>query len=460
MEKSRYRIPHTLVLLFGMIVLALLLTYVLPQGRFERVTTETGRQQVVPGSYRLAEEPVRLTPFALFTSIPEGFAAGQDIIFFIFIIGGAFGVFRATGAADALIAWLLRRVGGNPALLVLAGMVVFALGSSTIGMAEEYLPFVPILLALGLGLGFDAIAAISIMVVGYGIGYGAALINPFTVFIAQDIAEVPQASGLLYRGALLVVFLAIGFHHVWRYAIRVKADPSRSLLADLPNDETHAVRGDLALTKTHVAVLGTIVGFLVLLLVGLKWWHWYLIEMGALFLGLTIALGLVSRLGIDRTAKEFCVGAAELTTTALLVGFARTIQIVLDEGQVVDTIVNGIAEPLRGLGAHAAAVGMLLVQSVCNFFIPSGSGQAYVTMPIMAPLADLVGVSRQVSVLAYQFGDGFTNIAIPTNPVLVGILAMAGIPFDRWMRFLLPLMLKILVVAALALVVAVAIGFT
>lgn len=460
MASSGFRVPHTLVLLFGMVVLALLLTYVLPQGHFERITTSTGREQVVPGTYTPVETPTTLSPLVLFTGIPRGFGAAQEIIFFVFIIGGAFGVFRATGAADALIDWLLRRVGGRPALLVGAGMALFAMGSAAIGMAEEYLPFVPILLALGIGLGFDPVAAIGILCVGYGVGYGAALINPFTVFIAQDIAGLPQASGIAYRAVLLVVFLAIGYHHVWRYARRVKADPSKSIVADLVRNEAAAKRVSVTLTATHVAVLATIGAFLALLLIGLKQWHWYLIEMGALFLGLTVALGVVGRLGFDRTAKEFCTGAAELTTTALLIGFARTIQIVLDDGQVVDTIVNGIAAPLRGLGPQTAAVGMLFVQSLCNFFIPSGSGQAYVTMPIMAPLADLVHVHRQVAVLAYQFGDGFTNIIIPTNPVLVGILAMAGIPFDRWVRFLAPLMLKIVLVAAGALVLAVWMGYS
>ena len=176
-------------------------------------------------------------------------------------------------------------------------------------------------------------------------------------------------------------------------------------------------------------------------------------------MGLTVVLGIVARLGFDTTAKEFSKGAAELTTTALLIGFARTIQIVLDDGLVVDTIIHGVAQPLKNLGPHAAAAGMMVVQSLCNFFIPSGSGQAYVTMPIMAPLADLVGVTRQVAVLAYQFGDGFTNILVPTNAVLIGILTMARIPYDRWLRFVLPFMIKVWVVGALALVVAVAIGY-
>jgi uncharacterized ion transporter superfamily protein YfcC len=440
-----------------MVVLALVLTWVLPAGTYERLEQD-GHAVVVPGSYHHVEDAPALPPWAALLAIPQGFEDAQGIIFFVFLIGGTFGVFRATGAADALIGTLLDRTSHVPALLVGGGMLVFAVGSATIGMAEEYLPFVPVLLALAIGLGYDAVTGVGILCVGYGVGYGAALINPFTVLIAQDIAGLQPGSGQGYRLVLLAVFLAIGFDHVWRYARRVKADPTRSLVADVPPDPALRPTEHPALTGTHVAALGTIVAALAWLVYGLLERGWYLVEMGALFTGLAVVLGFVGRLGIDRTAIEFCRGAAELTTTALLIGFARSIQVVLDQGQVIDTIIHGIARPLEGLGG-GAAVGMLAVQCVCNFFIPSGSGQAYVTMPIMAPLADLVGVSRQVAVLAYQFGDGFTNIVVPTNPVLIGILAMARIPYERWLRFVVPLLLKIVVVAAVALVVATWIGY-
>jgi len=459
MPGSRLRVPHTLVLLYGMVVLALLLTYVLPHGGFQRVVNEHGREQVVPGTYAPVDSPIQLPWYAVFTAIPRGFGAAEEIIFFVFIIGGAFGVFRATGAADALIGFLLERMSGVPAVLIGGGMFVFTAGSSAIGMAEEYLPFVPVLLALAVGLGYDAVTGVGILCVGYSIGYGAALINPFTVFIAQDIAGVPQGSGMAFRAVLTAVFLVIGFHHVWRYARRVKADPGKSYVADIPPDESVHASVRVALTRTHVAVLVAVVGVLGVLIWGLKTQGWHLIEMGGLFLAATLALGLIARLGLDRTAVEFCKGAGELTTTALLVGFARSIQIVLDEGQVVDTIIHGVAQPLTHLGPYAASVGMLAVQSLCNFFIPSGSGQAYVTMPIMAPLADIVGLPRQIAVLAYQFGDGFSNVLVPTNAVLVGILAMARIPYDRWLRFIVPFMVKITLAAAVALIVAVAIGF-
>jgi len=496
-QKSRFKVPHTLVLLFGMVVLAQILTYLLPAGAFQRVENEAGRLQVVPGSFELTPDAEALSPLAIFTAIPRGFSEAHEIIFFVFIIGGAFAVLRATGAVDAALGAVLRRLGNQPFWLVAGGVVLFAVGSSTIGMAEEYLPFVPVLIVLARALGYDTVTAVGIMTVGYGVGYGTAMINPFTVLIAQDVAGLQPTSGLWFRLVMLGVFLPIGIHHVWSYARKVGQDPSRSLVADVdPVDAASGVTGEEGtapgpqgsggsapedndpgssgetttpagnpgddhprMTSRHRWVLGAVGLVLLVLIYGLSRWHWYLVEMGGLFVGLTILLAIIARMSPDRTAVEFGKGAAELTTTALMIGVARGIQVVLDEGGVVDTIVHGISLPLQDLPGALSAVGMFFVQSLANFFIPSGSGQAYVTMPIMAPLADLVEVSRQVAVLAYQFGDGFTNILVPTNAVLVGLLAMAAVPFDRWLRFILPFMVKVWIVGSVALAVAVLIGY-
>lgn len=458
-SESRFRVPHTLVLLFAMVVLAWLATLVLPAGEFDRVDVD-GHMQVEADSFHYVEDAETLSPISILMAIPKGLGAAHEIIFFVFLVGGAFAVLRETGAVDAGLGLLLDRLGSYPGLLIGGAMAAFAVGSATIGMAEEYIPFVPVLIALCLGLGLDRMTAVGTLCVGYGVGYGAAMINPFTVLIAQDIAGLEPASGLWFRAGLLVVFFAVGFHHVRRYARKVGRDPEASLVSDVPLDSALTPPSEHPdPTRTHGVVIAVLLASLALLVYGIKVWGWSLVEMGAFFLGLTILLALIARLNPDRTAKSFCVGAAELTTTALLIGFARAIQVVLDEGRVVDTIVHGIAQPLQQLPAALSAVGMLIVQSLTNFFIPSGSGQAFVTMPIMAPLADLVEVSRQTAVLAYQFGDGFTNILVPTNAVLIGILAMAGIPYDRWLRFIVPFMLKIWAVAAVALVVAVWIGY-
>lgn len=457
--KRGFRSPHTLVLLFGMIVFALLLTYVLPAGEYERIIDEHGRMQVVPGTFQETPGQALLSPLTVFTAVPRGLAAAAEIIFFIFIIGGTFAVLRETGAIDAALGAALRRLGHRPLLLIIGGVALFMAGSSTIGMAEEYLPFVPVLVALAIALGYDALTGVAIMAVGYSIGYGIATINPFTVLIAQDIADLQPASGLGFRLVLTALFVPIGVHHVWRYATRVAADRSNSLVADIKPPPAAATLAEAALGTTQRFALAAVIVALIVLIYGLTRLDWYLTEMSALFLVLAVVLAAVARIAPDRAAVAFGNGAAELTMTALLIGFARAIQVVLDDGGVIDTIVHGLAVPLESLGPSFGAVGMLIVQALTNFFIPSGSGQAYVTMPIMAPLADVVGLSRQISVLAFQFGDGFTNIVIPTNPVLIGILAIANVPYGRWLRFVVPFLIKAYAAAAIALVVAVWIGY-
>ena len=469
MTNGKLKVPHTLVILFSMVVLAQLLTYVIPAGSFERIETESGRMQVVPGSFHLTPDVPAVSPFASLTAIPKGFSSAHEIIFFVFIIGGMFAVLRATGTLEAGMASLLRRWGKQPFWLIAGGITLFAFGAATVGFGEEYYPFVPVLVSLCIALGYDRLTAIGIIMIGYGAGYGPAFINPFTTLIAQDIAGLEPASGMWFRLICFVVFVGIGIHHVWSYAKKVRDDPSASYVADvevpagaaIPSDEQSALLKDMApMTRVQRLIMSAIGIAMILLIYGMIVWKWGLFEMQGLFAGLTLVIATIARMSPDRTAAEFSIGAGSLTSVALLIGVARAIQVVLDEGGVVDTMVHGISIPVQELPGAVSAVAMFLVQSLANFFIPSGSGQAYVTMPIMAPLADIVGVSRQVAVLAFQFGDGFSNILIPTQYVLIGILAMAGIPYDRWLRFVLPFMIKVVIVASLALVVAVLIGYS
>ncbi len=448
-EARSSRVPDSLVLIFGLIILAQLATYVLPAGEFAR----EGRQ-VVRGSYHAVEaEP--LPVFTFLTAVPVGLTEAADIIFFILIVGGVFGVLRATGAIDALIGVAIRRVGDRPAWLVGGMVTLFAIGSSTVGMAEEYVPFIPLLVAMCLALKADAVVALGIVYVGAGVGYACAALNPFTVLIGQSIAGVELTSGQGVRWLLLAICLVIGIHHILRYLRQVQADATRSVVRDVSYDEGFDLPEDLRLTSSRVAVLGVFAAGIGLFVYGVGAREWYLTELTAVFLGIALVGAAVARLSPNRVAQAFYVGAAELTTTALIVGFARTIQVVLTEGQVIDTVINGLAAPLASQPGYVAAVGMLAVQTVCNLFIPSGSGQAYVTMPIMAPIADLTGLSRQTAVLAYQFGDGFTNMVVPTNPVLMGMLALARVPYQRWLRFVGPLLVKFYLVAILALMLAV-----
>lgn len=451
--------PHTLALLFAMMIIALFMTWVLPQGQFDTVLNEQGRAVVVPGSYAVLEERVWLPPWIVFTAVPRALADAQLIIFFLLIVGGTIAVLRASGAMDALLGAILRTIGHSPALLIGLGLAVFALGSGTLGVSTEYIPFAAMLVSLCVAMRLDAVTAMGIMIGGYCIGYGVATLNPYTVLVAQGVAELQPGSGIGFRLALFLPFVAIGVHHTWRYAQRVTADPANSLVHDLDEVDRTAPEAYPDFTWRHLVILGLTGLALAGIVYGILFRRWYLIEVGAVWLGLALVAGIVGRLGADGIAKQFAAGASALATVALLVGFARGIGVILEDGRVLHTIVHGVSLPLQQVGPELSAVGMMLVQSVINLFVPSGSGQAFVTMPIMAPVGDLVGISRQVSVLAFQFGDGFSNILIPTNVVLMAILGVVGIPYDRWFRFAWPLLVKLLVAGAVALVIAVRIGY-
>ncbi len=455
-----FRVPNTLALLFFLMVAALVATWIVPQGSFQSEINEQGRAMVVPGSFEVAEERELMSPLALFTAIPRAFAAAGDIIFFLFIIGGVLAIIRATGTIDALLGRLLERFGNRPAWLIAAVIFVFALASSTVGSSGEYIPFVLILVALCRAMRMDPMTAVAMIICGYGVGYGVAAFNPYTVVVAQGVADLPTYSGWPVRLALLLPFGLIAIHHVWSYAERVRRDPAASVVydADLvepaqpPTDYPPMHAGHIAIVIGFFLALGTAVW-------GIATQGWYLNELGAAFLILGLVAAAIGRLAPSVTAEKFIQGARELTETALLVGVARGIALIMEDGQILHTIVHYLSLPLSLVGAELSAVGMLGIQAVLNFFIPSGSGQAFVTMPLMAPLGDLVGVSRQVAVLAYQLGDGFTNMIIPTNAILMGILGMAGISYAKWLKFAWPLMLKLFAAAALVLVGAVWLGF-
>ncbi len=458
MSKS-FQVPHTLVLMFFMMALALVLTWLLPAGEFQTELNEVGREMVVAGTYDTLEEAPRLGPWSLFTVVPRAMADAQGIIFFVLIIGGALAVIRETGAIDAFLNRIILRFGGAPRLLILIGMLCFGIASATLGIAEEYIPLAAILITLCAAMRMDTVTAIGILVVGYAIGYAVALINPFTLLIAQDVAGLEPTSGMWYRLLLWIPFFGVGFHHIWSYARKVQADPGQSLVADVPAAQAPEITEQIPMNGRRLGVVLAALVALIALVIGITFYGWYLTELGAVFMLLAIASGLIGGLKLDAMASAFTKGAAELAGTALIIGFARAIALLLEDALVLHTLVHLLSTPLEMVPAWLSAVGMLFIQATLNLFIPSGSGQAYVTMPLMAPIGDVVEVSRQVSVLAFQLGDGLGNLIMPTNAILMGILGLAGIPYDRWFRFILPLFIKLLVLGAIALVVAVLIGY-
>ncbi|QTH63750.1 YfcC family protein [Psychrosphaera ytuae] len=451
-----FKVPHTLILLLGMMLVAYIATWIVPQGYFETITLDNGRTSVVPGTFALAQEQIRLTPMDFLVAIPRALAAAQDIIFFVFIVGGVLAIARATGTIDALIGYLLERFGTNPSMLIFMVVFCFSIASGAIGTAGEYIPFVLILVGLCKAMRLDAMTAVGMVVTGYGIGYGISAFNPFTVMIAQTVSGIPVYSGIELRLALFIPFVLIGFHHVWSYAQKVLNDPEASMTKALPcplGGQDTASYPKLELR--HKLVLFGLIATVATAVWGISEKGWYLYELGAIFILWGIFTAIVGKLDADTTAIQFIEGVKDLATTAMLIGVARGIALIMEDGQILHSLVYGMSYPLSYVGSEIASVGMFVMQTLLNLFIPSGSGQAYVTIPLLTPVGDLVGVNRQIVVLAYQFGDGFSNMIVPTNAVLMGIIGMAGVPYHLWFRFCMPLMLKLMAAASLVLVLAV-----
>ncbi|SMB97932.1 C4-dicarboxylate anaerobic carrier [Hymenobacter roseosalivarius DSM 11622] len=445
---NTFRFPHPLVLLVGFIVLATLLSYVLPAGIFERRTdAATGREVVVPGSYhRVAPSPV--SPLEAVVSIPRGLQEAASVIFFVFLTGGAFTVVDYTGALRRGVDWLLARFRGREALVIPLISLLFATMGALENMQEEIIPLVPVLLVLMRRLGYPVLTAAAVSLGAAAVGAAFSPINPFQVGIAQKLAQLPLLSGAGFRLIFLAAALALWIGGTMRYAARHRIAPETA------EAETEAAGG----AGRHGLVLLLLLLTFAAFTYGVLNLGWEFEQMGALFFVLGVAAGLVGGLGLTGTAESFIAGFRDLAFSALLIGFARAIFVVLEQGQIVDTIVQGLSAPLAGLPVTLSALGMMAVHTTLHLPVPSVSGQAVLTMPILTPLSDLLGLSRQVTVLAYQYGAGLCELITPTNGALMAIVAACGVRFDAWWKFALPLYLGLLVLGALAVVIGIAVG--
>ena len=435
------KIPHVLVLLFSIIIIAAVSTYIVTPGVYERVE-KGGRTVIKPGSYEVVERSA-VGLFGILKSVPKGLNEVAYIVFFIFIVGGAFGIIAKTGAVDAGIAKLTRILEGREKIVIPAVMGVFALGGSTLGMAEETLAFLPAIVPLAIALGFDSITGAAMVLVGAGAGFAGAFMNPFTVGIAQGVAELPMFSGMAFRVMVWVIITGIAIAYVYRYASKIKENPELSpVYEDDHGKEDHVDLDEFDEMGTHhKRVLAVVVIAFGILIWGVTQYGWFITEISALFLGMGMVAGIAGKLGLDGTADAFVDGAKDLTMAALIVGVARGILVVLNEGHIIDTILHSVSVAIEGLPSYLSAIGMYLFQCLLNIIVPSGSGQAALTMPIMAPLSDLVGVTRQTAVLAYQLGDGFTNIWSPTSGYFMAGLGLAGVSWGKWAKWFFPLLL-------------------
>ncbi|MDB5235490.1 MAG: hypothetical protein JWR44_2483 [Hymenobacter sp.] len=424
------RFPHPLVLLVGFIMLAAALSYVLPAGQFARQKNEaTGREVVVPGSYqRVAATPVG--PLDMLVDIPKGMADAAGVIFLIFLAGGAFTVLDQTGALRHGVDWLLARAHGREVLVIPIISLLFATMGALENMGEEIVPLVPVLLVLMRRLGYPVITAVAASIGAAIVGAAFSPINPFQVGIAQKLAQLPLLSGGGYRLAFLLPAVGLWIAGTMRHAIRNRVAPEVTT-ADVAADAAGGSRHGLVLLL--MLVMFSIFGYGVVRL------GWDFDQMGAVFFALGVGAGLLGGLGLSGTAEGFVTGFRDIAFSALLIGFARAIFVVLEQGHIVDTIVQGMSAPLAHLPVTFSALGMMAVQTALHLPVPSVSGQATLTMPLFAPLADLIGMSRQVVVLAFQYAAGLCELITPTNGALLAMLAICGVRFDQWLKFVWPL---------------------
>ena len=451
----RLRMPNTFVLLFSILALIALATWFVPGGKYETHLVN-GKQLVDPASFHyVASAPQGLV--ALMKAPIKGFVEAAQIIGFVLIVGGAFAVVQRTEAIDTAIRSIARAHDHSRLVrvaLIPVFVTLFSLGGATFGMNEEVIPFILIFVPLALALGYDTIVGVSIPFLGSQVGFGAAFLNPFNVGIAQGIAGVHVFSGMGYRLIVWATATVVTILFLMWYAARVKHNPALSptYVLDQTRRQEHpvAVASD-RMTGRHKAVLAIFALALGSMVIGVVKFDWYIDEIAALFLSMAIVVGIVGRLGPDNWVAAFMQGAKDLAPTALVIAIARGTMILARDAHIIDTMLHGLMPLVQSSHPVFAAQKMYLIQSVINFFIHSGTGQAALTMPIMAPLADLVGVSRQTAILAFQLGELSTPM-IPTSGITVGVLALARVPWLTWARWMIPLQL-IYLVLALALLV-------
>jgi uncharacterized ion transporter superfamily protein YfcC len=490
---TRFRAPHTFVIIFGVVLLAVLLTHLVPAGRFDTTTVEFVDNQGVERTREVLDpdsfEVVGSAGAGLFGTGDEtglfnyafdGLASGDrmgaavGVVAFLLVVGGAFGIVMRTRAIETGILASLHRTAGAQGAVIPTLFVLFSLGGAVFGMGEEAIAFAMVIVPVLVALGYDSIVGVLVTFGATQIGFATSWMNPFSVGIAQGISGVPVMSGATFRVAMWVLFTAIGLAYTWIYARRIRRAPESSLAHetdaffrdDLKDAHTHDVRFGTG----HALVLLAVLLAIVWVVWGVTFQSYYIPEIASQFFVMGVAAGVIGTvfrldgMGVNDIATSFLKGARDLLAAALVVGMAKGIVLVLggdqaSEPSVLNTLLHGAGQLLGGVPAAACAWLMLLLQSFINFFVVSGSGQAALTMPIMAPLADLVGVTRQVAILAFQLGDGFTNLIVPTSGALIGTLGVARLDWATWARFQIKLQALLFLVGSMVVVLAVFIGY-
>ena len=439
------KFPNALVIMIGFILFSAVLTYIVPQGEYERIINpDTNQTKVIPGSYEQIEAP-SVSVFDILLSIPEGFIDRADLIALILLIGASFFVIEKTGALKDGIEYLTMLLNGREEVALIVVSLAFLAGGALSGLQEEIIAMTPVLLYLSSRMGYNSFVAVAISYGSAILGAAFSPINPFAVVIAQKETNLEFLSGSGFRLVVMAVAFCVWMFMVIRYANKNKV---------VKEDEHLFVKKNLNLRSA--LILGMVALAFVILIVGILNYNWGFNEMSAEFFVIGILVGLIGKLGLNGTSEAYIEGFKAMIFASMIVGLSSSISIILERGMIIDTLIYGLFTPMQYLPTSLSAISMMLSQSLLHLVVPSYSGQAVLTMPILAPLSDLIGLSRQVCVLAYQYGAVMTDLIIPTNGGLMAVLAIAGISFDKWFKFAIKFVLVIFGISAIALVVAIA----
>ena len=459
--KKKFVFPNTYVIIILMMIIAVLLTWIIPSGEFERVKDEVSKQSIIiPGTFKYIENnPISL--FKIPVYIMKGLAKASDIVFLVIIVGGAFNIIIETGMFQSFAGRLTKIFSNKEVLIIPAFSTIFALACTTMGV-NTFIGFAPIAVIIARSIGYDAIVGVSMVALGGAIGFSTGTFNPFTTGVAQSLAGLPIFSGLGYRFVCLVVFLVVTNIYIIWYAKKIKANPEASVVYEMEQENKKIEVSEKQHDKIegrHYLVLLIVIACFVLLVYGSQNWKWKLQENAAMFIWMGVLSGFAYGFGPSKIAEEFTKGAKKLVYGALMIGMANGISLILTDGKILDTTVQYLGGLLVTLPSYLQAAGMFLMQLLINGLITSGSGQAAATMPIMLPVADIIGITKQTTVLAFNFGDGLSNYILPTSSALMGFIAMVGISYSNWMKFMWRLFLIWIVVGAILVIVANSINY-
>ena len=456
-EKKKFEIPHIFVILALLALVVAVITYMIPAGEYVRIEGADGRAIIDPNSFHLIEK-TPTTFLQYLKSFPQGLVDSGWLFVLTFTIGGAFGVIKKAINISALIKMAASKFGRFDIFMIISLMIIIALIDSFIGMCELTIVYVPILLPLILALGYDSITCCGLVLGASVVGFASAMTNPFTTAVAQKICNLPLYSGISFRFGILIVMLIISTIYVIWYSQRVKKAPEKSFTYQddketkkiVLSDETENVK---LTTRESIAGFITLAGF-ILTVFGVIKWGWDMPEMGGCFVGIAIFSGIISGMNGNEICNNLIEGFKEVLVGALVIGVARAITVIMSNANITDTIVYYLSSIIQSVPASITSIGMLIFQTIFNFFVPSGSGQATIVMPLMSPLAELCGITQQTAVLAFQFGDGLSNVVYPVSGYMMATLAVGHVPYNKWLKFILPLFAILTIVSAIILVVA------